>query len=389
MKKILCVFLVALLMVGCLAGCGDQAPAGNNTPAENNPPAGNNPPAENNTPAENNPPAENPDADPFAGMDEIEMIYISTRNEVADVAHTEWLDSITENTGGKVTFEKYLNSSLVNNTRDIPDALLSGIADIAQLNINNYPGMFPQNFNIFSIPFTGITEDCRLDVIDYMYDKYPQLEEEFTKNGLKLIGWNLTNSNNLGVKLGKEYTSIADIKNVKITGSSEPEVDILAAAGAVPVTVIFPEIYQSLEKNVINGFTNQSAPVFAMSFYDHIDNWVVFGENSGLLTNSVAICMSLEKWNSLPDAVKAVFEEAEPERAAKETATQQGFDAMLKKTLEESGKYYVVLNDEQLDEWRPFVQPTVDRILSEMEASYPGFGDMYADLCDYVANYGK
>jgi hypothetical protein len=37
----------------------------------------------------------------------------------------------------------------------------------------------------------------------------------------------------------------------------------------------------------------------------------------------------------------------------------------------------------------PFVQPVVNQILKDMEASHPGFGAMYDDLCDYVANYDK
>ena len=79
---------------------------------------------------------------------------------------------------------------------------------------------------------------------------------------------------------------------------------------------------------------------------------------------------------------------AEPARAEAEAATQRNFDNMLKKTMADAGKYVVVLNDEQLAEWQPYVQPTVDRILADMEASHPGFGAMYEDLCNYVANYG-
>lgn len=79
---------------------------------------------------------------------------------------------------------------------------------------------------------------------------------------------------------------------------------------------------------------------------------------------------------------------AEPARAEAEAATQRNFDAMLKKTMTDAGKYVVVLDEAQLAEWQPVVQPTVDRILADMEAAHPGFGAMYEDLCNYVANYG-
>lgn len=362
MKKILAL-LLALTMVFALVACGEKAPAADD--------------------------AGEADVEvTFADLEEIRLVYSSTKNEKADGAQLAYLEAITAATEGKVQWDVYLSNSLIPSTRDIPEGIATGIADVATLNINNYTGAFPLNYNILSIPFTGITDDCRLDIMNYMYDKYPELEQEFTDNGLKLIGWSLTNSNNMGLKLGKEYTSVADIKNMDITGSSGDDAEILAAAGAVPVTVAFPEIYQSLEKNVIKGFINHSAPAFSMSFHEHIDNWVVFGEGSGMYVNLVAVVMGLDKWNSLPAIVQEAILAAEPARAEGEAATQRNFDAMLKKTLEENGKYYVVLNDEQLAEWMPFVQPTIDRLLSDMEASHPGFGAMYADLKDYVANYG-
>ena len=362
MKKFLALIL-AVAMMFALVACGEKAPAADDGAADAGPAT-------------------------FAELEEMTLVYSSTKNDKADAAQLAYLEAITAATEGKVKWDVYLSNSLITTPRDIPEGIATGIADIALLNINNYTGAFPLNYNILSIPFTGITDDCRLDIMNYMYDKYPELEQEFTDNGLKLIGWSLTNSNNLGVKLGKEYTGIADLKNVDITGSSGDEAEILAAAGAVPVTVAFPEIYQSLEKNVIKGFVNHSAPAFSMSFHEHIDNWVVFGEDSGICVNLVAVVMGLEKWNSLPAIVQEAILAAEPARAEAEAATQRNFDNMLKKTMTDAGKYVVVLDEAQLAEWQPVVQPTVDRILADMEASHPGFGAMYADLKDYVANYG-
>jgi len=352
MKKILCMLLTTVLMIGLLAGSSVIS-------AE--------------------------EADSFADIPEITLTYNSTRNELGDASQLEWLDGITEATGGKVTFDKYLSSSLISSPRDIPEGLASGIADIGLLNINNYPGVFPLNNTIFSIPLMGITNGNGLDILNYMYAKYPELEQEFTDAGLKLIGWNMASSVNIGLKLGHEYSSIEDIKNTKITGNGDIATEILAAAGAVPVAVAYPDIYQSLEKNVINGLLFHVAPVYDTSFYEHIDNWVIFGEDSGLLYVPVAVCMGLDTWNNLPDEVKAVFEAAEPERAVSETATQVKYNASLKEKMEEKGGWFVTMSEDQVAEWLPFVQPTAERLLSDAEATYPGFAAMYEDLCSYIA----
>lgn len=362
MKKFLALIL-AVAMMFALVACGSDAPPADDGAADAGPVT-------------------------FAEVEEMTLVYSSTRNEKADAATLAYLEAITAASEGKVQWDVYLSNSLITNTRDIPESVASGIADLALLNINNYTGVFPMNYYVLSTPFTGVTDECRLDIMNYMYDKYPELEQEFTDAGLKLVGWSLTNSNNLGVKLGKEYTGIADLKNVDITGSSGDEAEILAAAGAVPVTVAFPEIYQSLEKNVIKGFVNHSGPAFSMSFHEHIDNWVVFGEGSGMAVNLMAVVMGLDKWNSLPTIVQDAILAAEPARAEGEANIQRNFDNMLKQTMTEAGKHVVVLEGDALAEWEPVVQPTVDRILADMEASHPGFGAMYADLKDYVANYG-
>lgn len=88
------------------------------------------------------------------------------------------------------------------------------------------------------------------------------------------------------------------------------------------------------------------------------------------------------------DVLNIAILAAEPARAEGEANIQRNFDNMLKQTMTEAGKHVVVLEGDALAEWEPVVQPTVDRILADMEASHPGFGAMYADLKDYVANYG-
>ena len=382
MKKTLCMLLAVLLLLGCFAACGGETgPSAAPSTAPSAAPEG------DPSAAPEGDPSEAPEGDPFADMEEITLIYSTTRNDAADQANLDWLDVITEATGGKVVFDRYMSNSLVSSTRDIPDAVTSGICDISVLNINNYPNMFPLNYNLVAMPFAGITNESRLDVMDYMYANYPELEEEFTSQGFKILAWSITNANNLGVQLGKEYTSIEDIVNVKINGSTDVEMGMLGDAGAVPVTVAFPEVYQSLEKSVIAGFTNHSGPAMNTGWSDHIDNWVEMGEGKGICNNLVVWVMSLERWDALPDAVKEVFESTVEERDAGELQIQLDSDIKLKEKMESEGKYWVTLNDEQVAEWQAIAEPYAEEIMSEMEAAHPGFTAMYEDFLAQIATY--
>ena len=136
MKKFLALIL-AVAMMFALVACGEKASADDDGAA---------------------------DAEvTFADLEEMTLVYSSTKNEKADAAQLAYLEAITTATEGKVKWDVYLSNSLITNTRDIPEGIATGIADVATLNINNYTGAFPLNYNILSIPFTGITDECRLD----------------------------------------------------------------------------------------------------------------------------------------------------------------------------------------------------------------------------------
>ena len=374
MKKRCLVCLSALLLVLC-AACGDSQPS-----AE--------PPAPSSAPeVQQSPDGEilQPEDDPFADMEEITLVYNSTRNQNSDTPQIQWLESITEASGGKVQFDMYMSNSLVTNTRDLPEAVRSGICDITVLNLSGYSNLFPLNYNLFSIPFSGITNDVRADLPGYMYEKYPALEQEFTDQGFKLLGYNITNASNIGVKLGREYTGIEDLVGMKIISSTNTEMAFIQDIGAVPTSISFPEMYQSLEKNVANGFLNHSGPAYYNAFHENIDNWLELGVDSGYGYNLVCWVMRLETWEALPDTVKALFEETEPARAQAELATQVETDQLLRETLAAEGKYWVTIEGEDLEAYQAVMEPIVEQALAELENNYPGFTEMYRDLQDYCA----
>jgi len=62
--------------------------------------------------------------------------------------------------------------------------------------------------------------------------------------------------------------TLDDLKGKKIRVVSEAEGQFLKALGAVPVTVMFPELYSSFERGVIDGMTFYHMGLVDMKFYD-------------------------------------------------------------------------------------------------------------------------
>ncbi len=316
--------------------------------------------------------------------DPVTIVYSANRNENADKATLDYMAAITEASGGAVTFDINLNSSIIANANDVPESLTVGIADMSLLNINNFPGLFPQLYTLVTMPMLSYSPEARMHVYDEMFAEHPELDAEIEAAGLKRLGWTIAGSEGLIIKLGKEYQSIEDLKGMKVWAVSDAVSNMLLDIGAIPTTVAFTDAYTSLEKSVINGAVNAPAAVFAMSWQNCCDNWVPINTATGVSF----IVMSLDKWNSLPENVQKLFEDFEFERRQGEVNVQDGLLGLLKKDYAENGKWAIdELNEEQKAEWAEVAAPYIDSIIEEVAKDYPDFPALYEDLLAKKAAY--
>jgi TRAP-type C4-dicarboxylate transport system substrate-binding protein len=68
--------------------------------------------------------------------------------------------------------------------------------------------------------------------------------------------------------MAEPVRTLDDLKGKKIRVVSEAEGQFLKALGAVPVTVMFPELYSSFERGVIDGMTFYHMGLVDMKFYE-------------------------------------------------------------------------------------------------------------------------
>lgn len=377
MKRKLCLILALALIFVTLAACGEK-PASTPTPTPTPVSTPDAPPADTDEP----PPV---DSDPFADMEPVTIIMSTSKNERADAATVDFYNRVSERTGGKVKFDFYFSSSLVSSIRDVPEALAAGICDVTQMNMVNYTGIFPLNSAIIGVPFMGMSDET-IGVYGELMELYPQLEEEYAAAGVKLLSYSITRPYNLHINTKKEYSSIADIAGIKIGGSTPNDMEILQSAGAVPVSVMFPEIYQSLEKGVINGVLNHSAAVFNTSWYEHANQHIIFGENSGMFVDVVAYVMRLDTWNSLPEAVQQVFlEEAEQFKGEDFQVMRSSEDKLIEYCENTDGHDYIILDEQEIQAWRDIAAPTIQKIIAEKNGVDPQFEEMYNKALELIA----
>ena len=82
-----------------------------------------------------------------------------------------------------------------------------------------------------------------------LYEKFPAMQKEFSEIQPLLL---YTSSPNLLVSK-KQVKTLDDFKGLKFRVLGGPPTEMAKALGAVPDTIPMPDVYQSLDKGVVDG----------------------------------------------------------------------------------------------------------------------------------------
>jgi TRAP-type C4-dicarboxylate transport system substrate-binding protein len=126
----------------------------------------------------------------------------------------------------------------------------------------------------------------------------------------------------------KYLTSVKELKGMKIRAAGE-SAKIVAAMGAVPVSVPISEAYEAFQRGVCGGVFLAAETLKAFRWGDLLRG-LQYNEGIGAVSTLLTV-MNKNKWNSLPDDVKAVIEQVSEEWAVK---TGQTWDDVDRESIE-------------------------------------------------------
>lgn len=211
---------------------------------------------------------------------------------------------VEKRTNGKVKVKIYWAESL-GKTAELLELVRAGTVDIASM----YLGVFPSAFPLWSAPnslfFVMTTLDQAQQVATQMPKKIAGVKDEIKKQNVKLFYHHLLPSYHLWAK--KPITKFKDLKGLKLRSFGVHLPKIYKAAGAVGVTVLHPEIYESIQRGVIDG------GMFPLPLGDGVKLQEIVKDVSLWNLGSIVAYgafINLDKWNSLPPDIRKAIEEA-------------------------------------------------------------------------------
>ncbi|MGE3881866.1 MAG: TRAP transporter substrate-binding protein DctP [Flavobacteriaceae bacterium] len=212
-------------------------------------------------------------------------------------------EELEKRTDGKHSLNIFWNGTVAG-ISDIGNAVESGLADMGDLVVPYFPDQYPLNN---AISFFWPQPRTPLELSEMMADlhrKYPPFSEELTKFNLKLIG--LRPLGYYGMMCREPIRSMDDFKGKRIRSYGVALPAVVEALGAVPQSMSTVEIYEALERGVIDCAPIE--PILAHGWkYDEVAKYFVdvpLGASWGQF-----IVMNADVFEGLPDDLKQTITE--------------------------------------------------------------------------------
>lgn len=258
----------------------------------------------------------------------------------------QWFaEEVARRTNGKVAIKMFWAEAL-GKAKEMLPLLKQGAIDMAGLSPAYYPSDLPFFTAPNSLPMAMDNPRQAQIIMHTLLEKVPAFQEEAKRNGVKPIFFHVLNPYLLICK--HPVRTLEDLKGKKMRTWGEDMPKLAKAAGATPVTLFLPELYEGLQRGVID-----CAP-FSM---DYIHAYKLH-EVAKYMTEVVtwegpthATWISLEKWNGLsPDVQKVMLQVAE-EAKVKDLQMLAEAEQNARKTLAAAGVEFIKFPESELKRW--------------------------------------
>jgi TRAP-type C4-dicarboxylate transport system substrate-binding protein len=276
-----------------------------------------------------------------------------------------WVKQVEDATKGRVKIEVYPSQTLLKGV-DMWKGVRNGIADIGWCVQGYWPEQTPLS-DVMSLPFLPISSaEKGSEVLWKLYEKFPAIQKEFSEiQPLTLY----TSTSNFLLTAKKQVKTLEDLKGMKIRTLGGPPNDMAKALGAVPALFPMPDMYQALDKGVVDGAAVPWEAVHGFRLYEVAKNYTMVQFYAAYFS----VCANKQKFQSLPKDVQDAIMSVGGAQGAKFWG-KNFFDTAEAAVLEKvkAGNYEMNRYELPMDEaarWKKTAgEPIWDEWVKKMEA---------------------
>ncbi|SIP96512.1 TRAP-type C4-dicarboxylate transport system, substrate-binding protein [Rhizobium sp. RU35A] len=296
-----------------------------------------------------------------------------------------WADKIKADSGGRIQVEIYPAMQLGGKPGDVVDQVKDGVVDIGWTLIGYTPGRFPKS-EAFELPFMVTTGEATSVAFYEYYQKH--LKDEL--KDYHVLAVHTHGPGLLHTIQSKPIKSLADMKGLKLRGTSKVVNQMLEAMGAAAVGMPVTTVPESLSKSVIDGTVVPWEVTPSIKIAELAPNHTSFSGKTGLYTAAFLFAMNKDSYDALPADLKKVIDaNSGKDLAAKFGAAMDAGDVKGKALADKAGNTTYVLDEAETAKWKEQGDKVTKNWIAEMDKKGLNGTALYKDATDLIKQYSK
>ena len=268
-----------------------------------------------------------------------------------------WCKEVEKRTSGQVKIQYFPGQTLTKAKQNY-DGVVQGMSDLGFCLFAYTRGRFPV-MEVVDLPLGYPSGVVATKVVNDVYDKFKPKELDDVQ-----VMYLHAHGPGLLFTKKKPVEKMADLKGMKIRAHGTTA-KVVQALGGTAVAMPMPELYQSLQKGVVDGAmypleVNKGWKMAEVVDFGTLDYPIAY-------TSSFYVVMNKDKWAALPDDIKKIITEINQEWIPKHGKAWDESDAEGKAFLAAKGGKLIKLSKEEGDKWKAAVAPVFDEYASDVE----------------------
>lgn len=238
----------------------------------------------------------------------------------------EYVDRVLEATNGQVEIQVFPGGVLAGAGAAL-EAVVNNTVDVAWCFSSYFPGQFPLS-DVVAQPLLGATSCQQVtNVLWDLWEKYDEMKTELD-DPYKILHLYVNPPNTLF--FGKEKVdSIDKIQGLTLRAPSGPITDILARWGATPIFMGPPDVYEALEKGIVDGFSFEYSGMYDFKLFEHVKYYM----EMPIYCGPFLLIMNKDVWDAFPADIQEQIDSVSGRDCSLEMATIFQNDQDTKKEM--------------------------------------------------------
>lgn len=318
-------------------------------------------------PSASQPASSQPAAAPAASAKPVELILGHSFPPIHIHQHMiePFAKEVEEKTEGRVKFTLHTGGSLVS-PANAYESVVNGVVD-ATWTLQGYtPGRFPLT-EVIEMPYLFTSAEEATKVLWKLYEQNPALQQEYAD--VKLLALWAHDTGHIYTS-EKPVRTMEDLKGLRLRFPGPMQGQILEAYGATPVGMSAPEMYDSIDRGVLDGVAIGQSGV--KSF--RLEEVVKYMAESHFYVAPMVMAMNWDAWNRISPQDQQIIEGLIGERLSMIAARDYDAENQLALDLLKAANVEIYqIPDDEIARWKEAAAPVIQNWIANTEkAGLPG-----------------